>query len=478
MERIAARNGATGTILQAADETGGHQAGQPTRREGKADASPLVRLLRVEGDARAAKSLAELEALIGNETQPLLRARQTFVARRGILGRLEISAGAGLSRVDRNAPLIQSIEAEFSRFGSDAALDSTRQTLFWPDAEQVGDGELAQKYPFRQALWIPVLDPDRSLYCGVLLLRDTTWEQHDIVVAQRLSATYSHAWFWNSASHHRRPRLVLDRRKIAAVASTVLLVATFPVSLTTLAPLEIVARSPFVVTAPMDGAIESIPVEPSAVVKPGDVLVRFASTALKNRLEVAEREAEVADVRVTKTTLAAVTDMRARHELALAQAEYRVKVAERDYARDMLARSVITADRAGIAVFGDKRDLIGKPVATGERIMEIADPEAVDIRINVPVADAIVLGSEAKSKAFLDSAPLNPRLATVVSADYLAKPHDGGGVAFRVIARFNDHSPPPRLGLRGTAQLYGSTVPVIYYLLRRPIAAARQWTGI
>jgi len=34
-----------------------------------------------------------------------------------------------------------------------------------------------------------------------------------------------------------------------------------------------------------------------------------------------------------------------------------------------------------------------------------------------------------------------------------------------------------RLGLHGTAKLYGGRVVLGYYLLRRPIATARAWLG-
>jgi hypothetical protein len=33
------------------------------------------------------------------------------------------------------------------------------------------------------------------------------------------------------------------------------------------------------------------------------------------------------------------------------------------------------------------------------------------------------------------------------------------------------------LGMMGTARIHGRWVPLAYYLLRRPLAAARQWLG-
>jgi hypothetical protein len=37
---------------------------------------------------------------------------------------------------------------------------------------------------------------------------------------------------------------------------------------------------------------------------------------------------------------------------------------------------------------------------------------------------------------------------------------------------------PPRIGLRGTAKVYGSRVFLFYYVLRKPITFVRQLIGI
>ena len=38
--------------------------------------------------------------------------------------------------------------------------------------------------------------------------------------------------------------------------------------------------------------------------------------------------------------------------------------------------------------------------------------------------------------------------------------------------------PEARIGLKGTAKLYGERAPLGYLLLRRPIASVREWTGL
>jgi hypothetical protein len=80
---------------------------------------------------------------------------------------------------------------------------------------------------------------------------------------------------------------------------------------------------------------------------------------------------------------------------------------------------------------------------------------------------------------FLDSAPLDTLPGSVVKADYKAQPSPAGQLVLRATAAIEDAGgSPPRIGVRGIAQVMGDTVPLGYYLFRRPIAALRQWTGI
>jgi hypothetical protein len=205
----------------------------------------------------------------------------------------------------------------------------------------------------------------------------------------------------------------------------------------------------------------------------------MADTVARNRLEIAERELVLADTKLKKASQLAFVDLRGRHEMALAQSERELRMAERDYARDLLVRGEVRAGRAGVAVFADRKDLIGKPVTVGERLMEIADPEAMDLRIDLPVADAIVVNTGARVKVFLDSDPLRPIEARLLRADYQARPREGQQLAFRLVAAAEPGDGKSlRLGIRGTAQVYGDKVALAYYLLRRPISAARQWLGL
>ncbi len=52
-----------------------------------------------------------------------------------------------------------------------------------------------------------------------------------------------------------------------------------------------------------------------------------------------------------------------------------------------------------------------------------------------------------------------------------------GTLVYRVLANFEVDVVPPRIGLKGTAKVYGEEVKLLYYLLRRPFASVRRWTG-
>jgi hypothetical protein len=68
--------------------------------------------------------------------------------------------------------------------------------------------------------------------------------------------------------------------------------------------------------------------------------------------------------------------------------------------------------------------------------------------------------------------------ATLRQASYEATLSPSGLLGYRLKALFADGSRVPRIGLRGTAKVYGERVSLFYYLMRRPLAAVRQLLGL
>ena len=440
---------------------------------GAGDAAALGLLLRIEQLARKATELTELRHLIANETRKLNRARQVFVVEVDAGGRARVTATSGVSVLDPSSPLVANVREVVANLARARGLATACDFALPAHADPASD--LATSYPFRDMLWVPFHDRKAQVFAGLLMARETVWGESDIAVSTRLAETYAHAW----RALVPKPARIDWRssRVVVGVLAVILGLLCLPVPMTALAPAEVVAADPMIVAAPIDGVIDVIEVDPGQAVKAGDVLVRLADTSLRNKAEIARREAAVAEARIKQATIIAMSDVRGRHDLGLAEADLELERVKLSYATDLLDRTVIRAGRAGVAAYADRKMLIGRPVSTGERILEIADPAQVEVRIDLGAADAIALAADSRVKLFLDIDPLAPRAAHVVRSDYKARPSETDVLTFRTFARLDDGEPAPRIGLRGTAQVYGPSAPLALYLFRRPLSAVRQYLG-
>jgi multidrug resistance efflux pump len=432
-------------------------------------------LLKIEAEARRALTPAELAFLAANETMKITRCRQIFVFRRRG-NRMRVESMSSVGKVERNSPRIRWIEAIVRNLGKDAGV-AKPQEFSLPAYCPKGDEE-HKTFPFRFMAWQPFCLASGYVFGGMLIAREIPWTDVDLVIANRLSETYAHAWAALTGKRALRRQVRVTPMLWAAAIMLVLAAASYPVPMAVLAPVEVAAIEPVTVAAPLDGIIETVEVAPNQRVREGQIIARLSDVGYRNDLAVAERDVSVADAKLKRVSLAAVNDFKARGELAEARAELALAEAKRDYARDLLSRSTIVAPADGVAVFTDPRDLTGRPVQTGMRIMDVADPTQIELRIEVPVADAIALKTGAKVGAFLDSDPLRRIEAEVIAASYEAAEAKGIGLAYRVRAKLGAGKEQLRLGTRGTAQIAGEEVPLAFYLLRRPLSALRQRFGL
>ncbi|MEB6587975.1 HlyD family efflux transporter periplasmic adaptor subunit [Pseudomonas asiatica] len=427
----------------------------------------LAHYLKLERQARAAASTEVLAFSMVNDSQPLFGYRHGALLIAG-----KVRAMTGISVVEPNAPFVVFIErlaaclAAGERFALPGAVPSE-------SVDQASRDDW-QALSAPHAFWLPLKDRDDQVFGGLWLARDTPWSEAEQILLAQLGDCYSHAW---RALQPGKPwRLRWPARTRWALAGALLLVLLVPVRQSVLAPAEVVPRNGQVVAAPLDGVVAEFLVKPNQPVQAGQVLMRFDATSLKAQADVAERTLGVAEAELKANAQRAFSDADSGARLDLLAARVEQKRAERDYARDLLARSEVRAERDGVAVFADAQRLLGKPMRTGERLMEIADPAQAELRVELPVADAIGLENGAEVALFLDSDPLHRHSATLERSAYQAQSTAAGQLAYRLDAAFD--GAPPRIGLRGTAKLFGDRAPLALYLLRRPLAALRQAVGL
>ncbi|GKW38468.1 efflux RND transporter periplasmic adaptor subunit [Pectobacterium carotovorum] len=429
----------------------------------------FARFLDLEQQARAANSTEELAYCIVNDSQPLFSFRHAALVING-----KVRAVTGVTQPAPHAPFVAFVERACTQLSSvdEKALAQCRVIQASQLDEQSRKDWQALSAP--EALWSPLNDRQGNPFGGIWYAREQPWQSTDQVLAEQLSGAFSHAWLALEPQTTRWRRRA--RWKIVVPALLLLACLFIPVRQSVLAPAEVIPHQGRVVAAPLDGVIQSFTVLPNQSVRQGDVLVRFDSTTLKAQADVAERALNVAEAEHRASSQRAFQDTDSKARLDFLAAQVAQKRAERDYANALLSRAEIRAERDGIAVFADAARWMGKPVRTGERLMELADPALTALRIELDVGDAIQLQQEAPITLFLDSDPLTPHAALLERIAYESEQTPAGNLAYRLDARFTDT--PPRIGLRGTAKISGDYVPLAVYLFRRPLAVIRQAIGL
>ena len=438
--------------------------------------SPFSTFIQLESTAREAETVEALAATMVNEPRRLLPYRQAALLTRDDAGAVRVEAVSGVAVLETDAPMVSWL----ARAGR-AVLEGEQAARLHVVAPEDLPPPLREEWsawmPAR-VLWCPLKSRDGLAFGALWLSREEPWQEPEAVMIDRLAGCFAHAWL--ALLGRRRSILPAKARRPLLIGAPIalLLALLFPVRQSTLAPAEIVAANPVSVSAPVDGVIAHFQIKPNQLVKAGQVLFSFDDTTLKAQAAAAERALGVALAELRQSSQGAMIDRKQGEKVALNEAQVRLRQTELEYARDLLGRITVTAERSGVAVFTDENDWIGRPVVTGQKILQIADPAQTELNIEVPVRDAIVLSEGAAVALFLDIDPLSRKAATVTSASYEAELTPAGTLSYRVRARFDDGMKPPRIGLQGTAKIYGERVPLGLYLFRRPLASVRQWLGL
>jgi multidrug resistance efflux pump len=446
-------------------------------------------LLAFEGEIRRAADMTELRSLAVNESRRLLNYVQAFWVEFAGEGswQARVMAATGLASVDRTALLIQMVERAaraLARSGEGNGGKGERERaqsagIRRGRLEALLDGDVLKEWPFREFLWLPITGPDDRVEAGLLLLRLPPWEEAAEVVGARLAEALAHAR--NALLPRRRwwQRVRARRVALALAVAGICALVLVPVPMMAVAPAEVVARDPVIVAASMDGVIREVLVAPGSQVRAGQVLAVYDDTELKARARLAARREAVAASRLASLRKAAFSDAKARAELAEAEAELRLARAERAHAEELLSRVRILAPVGGIVLLADREEWVRRPVRTGERILRLARPGEVALRVDLPVRDALALKPGDPVKVFLDADPLDARRARIRRVAHEAREVAGGLLAYRVDALFEPGEDRGlSIGFRGSASLRGEKVPLGLWLFRRPLAALRQMTGL
>ncbi|MCL2898207.1 efflux RND transporter periplasmic adaptor subunit [Brenneria tiliae] len=451
--------------------TRNHSAAQ-TENEQDSRLALLAELLQLQSRARARETPDELAFLMVNETHGLVKYRQALL---WDCEKQRLRAASGLVSIDDNAPFC----IEFGRLCRRWQQEERPvQSLSWQDLP-ASDQLLWQEYLPAFLLWLPLRRPQGETPLALILARDSAWQPGELLLLEKLADAYSHAWIGLRKTRRGKTEVRPKRRRlILAGAAALLLMMLFPVRQSVLAPAEIVAHRPVMVRAPVAGVVDDILVRPNQQIAAGQPLARLDARELGNRQESARQALATADAQYRQAQQQALFDANSKASLAVLQSRREQAQSEMDFLQRQLERMQLVSPRDGVAIFDDASDWIGRSVAVGERIMMIADPRDVELEIQLPAADAIALEQGAEVRLFLNVAPNAAQRAQLEQIGYRAAPTPDNVMAYRLKARFTRDDAQLRVGLKGTAKVYGQRTVLIVYLLRKPLATLRVWLGV
>lgn len=447
----------------------------PTPQSAAATPHPLEILVELVRRARGAENLVALRFIAVNDSHLLAPFQQAALWLDGH----GIEALSGLVEVEANAPYVRWLGRVCGGLGRSAPRVITKSDL---PANLAGEWE--QWLP-AHAVWIPFGGTAGSaLSGGVIFARELPWRDIELRLFAEWIATWGCIYQAGSkptlAAHvgralRRVPRVVRQRPLLWTAAVIAMLL--IPVHISVLAPGELVPANPVAVRAPLDGIIKAFHVSTNEAVNENQPLFSYDDATLTSRLDVAIEALRTAEIEERQFGQQALYDQKARGALSSARGNVEEKRLEVDYLRQQLTRNRVFAPRAGVAFVDDTNDWIGRPVIAGQRIMRLAEPDDKEIEAWLPVADAIVLPAQASVRLYLNASPMAPVAGRLRYISYEALRRPEGHYAYRVRATLlgpTDH----RVGLKGTVRLAGRRVPLIYWILRRPLAAAREFAGI
>ena len=338
--------------------------------------------------------------------------------------------------------------------------------------------ELEQGQGGTSILWVPLFSGG-ELVGGFWFERwgGNNWHPQEQEIIKFLIDAYGAAWkkFITSAAIWR---MLKAKWTWYSVLLILLLMMFVRVPLRVAAPCEVVPHHPIVVTAPLDGIIQEVVVEPGQFVKEATTLFEYDKRVPMQELKVAQKQVEITRSELNRSTTLGLEDPRSRAEIAVLTLRLQREEIRLALAQYHAGQLTVTAPQEGYVVLDEPDQWRGKPVQVGERVMILSHPEQTKIRFWVPEGDNIAFDKEKPVKVVLNVAPERSYKANVIYIANYTSLDEKQVPSFVAEANWVNGVPDIKTGLKGTAVLYGDNVSLFYFIIRKPWSSIRRWTGM
>ena len=436
----------------------------------------IARLIGLEKKSREARTQDELNFVVVNETRQIFDFVNSYLLLKTPTDKYHVKAVSDLATVDRTAPLVTFVENIINdqkntnlKEIQNLEVDKISRSLKIKKPKNIPDN----------ILLIPIFSPQRGLQGFLITTRNEKFNDNEVELARHLSVTYGHAYntFLTDFSIKDFLKKNFTGKRSWIIILSIIFILIIPIKITSTAPVEVVPKNPRLITAPFDGVVKNIIVNNNDKINSGDLLIQIEDTDLKNSFNLAKQSLQVAEKELLRSRQFSFSNNEEKARLAELMAQVDLKKAEVESTSERLKNSKIYADKDGIAIVDQKNNWQGRPVSVGEKIITIANPDKVEFLIWLPVKDSLIIKENTDVKVFLDINPIKPLKGKLKRASYQSSLSPEEVLSYQISASFEGEE-IPRIGLRGTAKIYGSRVTLFYYLFRKPITFVRQLIGV
>ncbi|MDD2895880.1 MAG: HlyD family efflux transporter periplasmic adaptor subunit [Aliarcobacter sp.] len=443
----------------------------------------ISKLLQLEHNCRNCESLKELYYQIVNETRSLVPYSQGVLLTTDVTGKYKVVSISDIAAVDSTSPFVQWIENIIIDLNNSEKAKNIFIVDTKNDLKEINLKSMHEYSP-SNLVYLPLKSMKDYMEINYILLlfKEEEWLENDVLILKHLSSSLSYFLFAmrSCGIFQTLKKLSFKNKYLKYVLIFIIALMFLPVRLSVLAPLEVEAKNPYVVTSPLNAVIEEVKIFPNEKIEKNQLIVKFDDVDFNNNYLVAKRTLDVANAQLHTVQQGSFFDATQKSQISQLESQVKLKEAELNFALDQLNKTKINAIEDGIAIINNPNDWKGKPVSTGERIFLIAKPENIELKIMLPVSEAIFLEENAQIKAFFDNDPTNSWLGKIKYISYKPELTEQNILSYKIIANFDDikeNGYIPSIGLRGTAKIYSKKVTLFFYLFRKPITATRQWIG-
>lgn len=432
---------------------------------------PLAIINRLLIQAIEAPNGQALQFLIANETHRLIpydRAILWLHTKKGSFRMLAISGQAAFNTLgefySKLSSLINKLEDPFAIQVLAADKFSSHQET-WAEYQRQQEARI---------LWLPIFTGgELTLALWIEQWHITPYDSPPAEVFKLLSEQllpgYGAAW-GHFHRHTKATSSSIPKKWYLAPLALVPLAALFIIHLPLriVAPCEVEPKDPIAVTAPLQGIIEDVLVEPNQPVDKGDILFKYDPRLYEQEYKIAKNEVSVIEADLSRALVLGVNEKQSLNDVAILKLKLEKAQNNLNLANDNLKKISVPSPVTGTAIIEDPDQWPGKPVRIGEKILTIADLSQTKIKLWIPENDNVDVDPSRPIQVILNVSPETTLTATLAYVSNEVTLNKASLPSYVAEAHWLERDIDVKPGLQGTSILYGKKVTLFYYLIRKP----------